>query len=302
MSMVPPAAPRSYYGRPLLKGPVWEPDIAAYFFTGGLAGASATLAATARRRGNDVLAQRALLLALAGLSISPVLLVRDLGRPARFHHMLRVLKVTSPMSVGTWVLSATGLATSVAAGCELLGVMPRLRTVTEVAAGALGPVLSTYTAVLIADTAVPAWHEARFELPFVFAGSSAASAGAAAALVTPAASAAPARRLCAAGALLELAASGVMERRLGEAGQPYSTGGNALSGRLAKGLTAAGALTLALTGRRRSAATLGGLAVLAGAACLRWTVLAAGAHSVRDPAHTVGPQRARIERGESQGA
>ena len=293
---------RSYYGRPLLKGPVWEPDIAAYLFTGGLAGASATLAAAARRRGNEVLARRALMVALAGLIVSPALLIRDLGRPARFHHMLRVLKVTSPMSVGTWVLSASGLATGVATGCEVMGVMPRLRTVTEAAAGVLGPALSTYTAVLIADTAVPAWHEARFELPFVFAASSAASAGAVAALVTPAASARPARSLCAMGALLELAATGVMERRLGATGQPYSTGGNAVSGRLARGLTAAGALAMTLTGGRRPVATLGALSVLAGAACLRWTVFAAGAHSVRDPAYAVGPQRARIERGQSRGA
>ena len=33
------------------------------------------------------------------------LLVADLGRPERFHHMLRVAKPTSPMSVGTWILA-----------------------------------------------------------------------------------------------------------------------------------------------------------------------------------------------------
>ena len=43
----------------------------------------------------------------------------------------------------------------------------------------LGLPLATYTAALIANTAVPAWHEARRELPFVFAAGAAASAGAA---------------------------------------------------------------------------------------------------------------------------
>jgi formate-dependent nitrite reductase membrane component NrfD len=44
--------------------------------------------------------------AAVAISLSMVALVHDLGRPARFINMLRVLKVTSPMSVGTWILSA----------------------------------------------------------------------------------------------------------------------------------------------------------------------------------------------------
>src|SRR5207253_1057368 len=92
------------------------------------------------------------------------------------------------------------------------------------AAAALGPALSTYTAVLIADTAVPVWHEARGELPFVFAGSAMASAGAAASVLTPVAYAGPARRLTLTGALLETAAAWRMERRLGELAEPYRSG------------------------------------------------------------------------------
>ena len=100
--MVPPAEFRSYYGRSVLKAPTWKArDIAGYFFLGGLAGGSALLAAgadatgrpgaCAARRGWSPPAQPALSLAA---------LVHDLGRPERFVHMLRVVKPTSPMSIG----------------------------------------------------------------------------------------------------------------------------------------------------------------------------------------------------------
>ena len=45
--MVERAEFTSYYGRPILKQPTWAaPDIAGYFFLGGLAGAGSVLAAT----------------------------------------------------------------------------------------------------------------------------------------------------------------------------------------------------------------------------------------------------------------
>ncbi len=213
--MVPPAQPRSYYGLPIVATPVWKPEVPWYFVVGGMAGAAAPLAAAARASGNVALAQRASAVALAGAAISPVLLIADLGRPERFHHMLRVVKPTSPMNVGTWVLSAFGATSAVSAGWQLLGVVPKAAGAPAMAAaGLLGPVLSTYTAVLIANTAVPAWHEARRELPFVFAGSSLAAAGGACLALTPVSQAAPARAMAAGGALLELTADVVMERRL----------------------------------------------------------------------------------------
>ncbi len=64
--MVPRAEPRTYYDRPVLKKPVWKWYIPAYFFTGGMAGASSTLALAARLRGNNRLARRAGLVSLAG--------------------------------------------------------------------------------------------------------------------------------------------------------------------------------------------------------------------------------------------
>ncbi|MDQ6750590.1 MAG: polysulfide reductase NrfD, partial [Actinomycetota bacterium] len=187
--MVPRAEPQSYYGRPVIKEPVWTWEIPCYFFTGGLAGASATLGLAAGAAGNEQLARGAWLAAMAGIAASPPLLISDLGRPERFLHMLRMFKVTSPMSLGTWILSTSGPLTAVATAHAVLGRCARLAPLAKLGAGALGPALCTYTAVLVADTAVPAWHEARHELPFVFAGSAMASAGAAAALLTPRASA-----------------------------------------------------------------------------------------------------------------
>jgi formate-dependent nitrite reductase membrane component NrfD len=290
----PPEA-SSYYGRPILKQPVWKPEIPAYMFTGGLAGASALVAFGAR---NEVLARRAAWLNLAAIGVSPLLLISDLGRPERFLNMLRVFKPTSPMSVGTWILSASGAASTVAAASRAIGVLPRTGRAAEAAAAALGPFLSTYTAVLVADTAIPAWHEARRELPFVFAAGSAASAGGALAAVVPAADAAPARRLAILGGLGELAATTLMERRLGApVGEAYSTGAAGTYARLAKALTVAGTGLMAVAGRRRAGAALAGSLLVGGAVAERWSVFRAGFQSANDPRHVVEPQRARLAAG-----
>jgi len=94
----------SYYGRPIVKEPVWKPEIPAYLFTGGVAGASSVLHGIARLTGNHELAKTSLYVGAAADLASPLLLISDLGRPERFLNMLRVFKVTSPMSVGSWVL------------------------------------------------------------------------------------------------------------------------------------------------------------------------------------------------------
>jgi formate-dependent nitrite reductase membrane component NrfD len=286
----------SYYGRPILKEPVWTWEIPTYFFFGGLAGASSALSLAARATGNERLARATLYIGAAGDAVSPVLLVSDLGRPERFLHMFRVFKITSPMSVGSWILGASGTANGFAALCEALGILPRLRLAAETASAVLGPVLSTYTATLVSDTAIPAWHEARRELPFAFAGSSAATAGAAAMLAVPPECAGPARRLVLLGAAVEGLAIQRIERTLGFVGEPYKTGTAGKLARAAKGLSLTGVALTALAGRRRPGAMAGAGLVLAGGMCLRWAVYRAGFQSARDPRYTVTPQRRRMER------
>ncbi|HEX7300053.1 MAG TPA: NrfD/PsrC family molybdoenzyme membrane anchor subunit [Solirubrobacteraceae bacterium] len=282
------AKPDSYYGRPILKAPVWTWEIPVYFFFGGMAGAAAPFAAVAEMRGDRALAGRAWLVALTGVGVSPLLLISDLGRPERFHHMLRVLKPTSPMNIGSWILSASGTIIALATARSVLGWFPRLGRVAP-AVAVLGPALSTYTGVLVADTAVPAWHEARHELPWVFAAGSAMSAGAAVALTG---GGAPARRLALAGAAGELAATTLMERRLGPLGEPYHQGTAGHFARASKALIVAGAAVMARAGRRRSGATAGAALLLAGALATRWSVYKAGFQSAADPKYVVEPQKA----------
>jgi len=79
--MVPSAEFRSYYGRPVVKAPVWRHDIAAYLFTGGLAAGSALLAAGADLTGRRGLRRAGRVAALGALGASTYFLINDLGRP-----------------------------------------------------------------------------------------------------------------------------------------------------------------------------------------------------------------------------
>ena len=122
--MVPEAEFTSYYGRPVVKPAPWEKDIAVYLFTGGVASGTSMLAAGADLTGRPGLRRVARLGSLASLLVSVVALVHDLGRPSRFLNMLRVAKLTSPMSVGTWILSLHGPFAATATGAELAGMLP----------------------------------------------------------------------------------------------------------------------------------------------------------------------------------
>jgi polysulfide reductase-like protein len=287
---------RSYYGRPIVKEPTWTWEIPTYFFAGGLAGASAVLSSAAKLTGNEALSRRALYIGAAADLVSPVLLISDLGRPERFHHMLRVVKPTSPMNVGSWVLLVSGGASNTAAVLEIAGRLKPVKLLAEAVSTLAGPLLATYTGVLVADTAVPVWHEGRHELPWIFGASAAASAGAAASMFVPPRNAGPARRLALAGVLAEGALMQAMELRLGKLGEVYRQEEAGKLSWAAKGLSTAGAALLARRGRKsRAAAVVGGAMVCAGELCLRWAVYKAGFQSARDPKYVVESQRRRIE-------
>ena len=124
------------------------------------------------------------------------LLIVDLGRPMRFLHMLRVFKLTSPLSVSSYILSPFS-ALTVATGLHALPWFPALRAMKlarwipglrkGAAAGSavFGGPMTTYTAVLLANTASPSWHEPHEELPFLFAGSAMAAGGGVTMALTP---------------------------------------------------------------------------------------------------------------------
>jgi formate-dependent nitrite reductase membrane component NrfD len=287
----------SYYGRPIVKEPVWKPEIPFYLWTGGIAGGASVLHGVAKAAGNERLAKSCTYLAAAFDAVSPALLVSDLGRPERFLNMLRVFKVTSPMSVGSWILFVSGGASNTAAVLELLGVLKPVKWLAEAVSFVSGPPLATYTGALLANTSIPVWSEARDELPFLFGASAVASAGAAAAVTTPVAAAAPARRAAVGGALVELGLMELMEKKLGFVGEVYKQGEAHRFGRISKACVAAGAGLIALAGRRsRAAAATGGALLLAGELALRWSVFKAGFQSARDPRYTVLPQKERVRK------
>jgi formate-dependent nitrite reductase membrane component NrfD len=287
----------SYYGRPIVKEPVWKPEIPFYLWTGGIAGGASVIHGVAKLVGNERLAKSCTYIAAAADVASPLLLVSDLGRPERFLHMLRVFKVTSPMSVGSWILFVSGGASNTAAVLDLLGILKPVRWAAELTSFLTGPPLATYTGALLANTAIPVWSEARDELPWLFGASAAASAGAAAAIFTPPAHAAPARRAAVAASAVELGLMQVMEKRLGLVGEVYKQGESGRYGRISKACVVAGAGLLAWRGRQsRAAAVTGGALLLAGELALRWSVFKAGFQSARDPKYTVLPQKERLRK------
>lgn len=312
--MVPPAEFGSYYGRPIVKAPVWHHDIAAYLFTGGLAAGSALLAVGGDVTGSPAVRRAGRLTALGAVVASTVLLVHDLGRPARFHHMLRIARPTSPMSVGTWILSAFGAAAGVAAVAEAAPLLPGrglpglarrllppLGTAGQYAAALAAPGLATYTAVLLADTSTPSWHEAYPSLPFVFAGSALASGAAVGLIAAPPAQNGPARRLALAGFALELAAERHVEHGMGLLSEPYQRGRPARLLRASRWLGAAGAVGALLGRRSRVVSALSGAALLASSVATRFGIFDGGVASAKDPKYVVVPQRERLQRRAADG-
>jgi hypothetical protein len=298
-AMVPDAEFTSYYGRPVIKEPVWKvPDVPGYLFLGGLAGASSVLAAGAQLSGYGELARVAKVGALGAISLSAVALIHDLGRPGRFANMLRVFKPSSPMSVGSWLLAAYGPVAGAAAVSDVTGLLPAVGLAATVGGGLLGPAIATYTAALICDTAVPGWHAGYREMPYLFAGSAASAAGGLGLLCVHPANAEPARNLAVLGGAVELIAKRQLIKRLASTdgqslAEPYETGSVGALLRTAEYLTAA-ALASAVLGRRhRVLSALSGASLLAASAMTRFGIFEAGIATARDPKYTIIPQRRR---------
>jgi hypothetical protein len=308
MPMVPEAEFSSYYGRPVVKPAPWGHEVGAYLFLGGVAGGSGLLAAGAQLTGLDKLRRNARLTALVAVLLSLVALVKDLGRPERFLNMLRTFKLTSPMNLGSWILSAYSAGASVAAASEIdrltgerlpLGPLrPVLRAVEGPAgleAGVLGAPLAVYTAVLLGDTATPTWNAAHEDLPFVFVSSASLAASGLAMMTTPVAQAGPARKLAVLGVLGDLAATKVMERRMDPvAAEPLHHGDPARMLRWSERLVIAGGLGTLLGGRNRGIAAVSGLALATASALTRFGVFEAGLESARHPRYTIEPQKRRL--------
>jgi hypothetical protein len=251
------------------------------------------LGAGAQATGRSALARVSKVGAASAGLVSLAALVHDLGQPKRFLHMLRVFKVTSPMSVGSWLLAGYVPLAGVAAASTVTGRLPRIGTAATGGAALLGPAVASYTAALIADTAVPAWHDGHREMPYVFVGSAATAAGGLGLLGAPVAQQGPARALALLGVTGELGMFEVMKRRMGMVAEPYSSGTGGRLVRAGEVLALAGAAG-AVAGRgNRPASALSGVALLAASVATRFGIFQAGMESARDPRYTVEPQRER---------
>jgi formate-dependent nitrite reductase membrane component NrfD len=222
--------------------------------------------------------------------------------------MLRTAKPTSPMSMGTWLLAAYAPLAGAAAAGEIAAMLPRRVPIAGrllglsarpagLGAAMLAPALAAYTGVLLSNTATPAWHAARRELPFVFASSAAASAGGLAMVATGIEQAAPARRMGVGGAVVALAMEWRMERGMGLSAETLHAGKAKRLMDLSRALTIGGAVgTILVGGRNRGVAQVSGAALVAGSLLTRLAIFEAGQASARDPRYTVVPQRQRLQR------
>ncbi|HET7092391.1 MAG TPA: NrfD/PsrC family molybdoenzyme membrane anchor subunit, partial [Thermomicrobiales bacterium] len=107
-----------YYGLPVIHKVHWKWLIIVYFFLGGIAGAAQAIAGVAAVRDRDrnrPIVRAARYVSALAFVPCPALLMVDLGRPERFFHMLRIVKLRSPMSIGSWTLTLFGAATTAVA-------------------------------------------------------------------------------------------------------------------------------------------------------------------------------------------
>jgi formate-dependent nitrite reductase membrane component NrfD len=192
-------ARESYYGLPVIHKPHWDWWIIVYFFVGGICGAANAIATLARWHGGkegESISRIARYLSFAMVIPSTVCLILDLGRPERFLNMLRIVKLRSPMSMGTWILLSSSFFLSLltvdqARRDGLLGTSnPLVRMLHWMPVrliDALGVVpslmLAGYTGVLLAATAVPLWTRNYLVMGPLFLASAFSNAAAAITLI-----------------------------------------------------------------------------------------------------------------------
>jgi len=292
----------TYYDQPLLPQPVWKWMVPTYYFVGGVTGAALVMSAAAQVRG-EFPGRRPLMrscqwIALGGSGMSAVLLIADLGRPERFAHMLRVFRPTSPMNMGAWILTSTGVAVP---GALLLqsrsGLLGGIGSACGLVAGLLGAILATYTGVLVSNSSVPIWQASRHMMPVSFGASAMASLGSILQL-TPAAG--QGRRIAATfgriGQIAELVSCAVMERqasRVERVGRPFRQDVSGAMWRTAAGLTAASVMLAVLPGKSRTKRIATSVLGVLGSALMRFSIEQLGKASARDARASFQQQRIR---------
>lgn len=310
-----------YYDIPVVKGPVWTWEIPVYFWLGGIAGGAYALATMVDLFGSPDdrrAVGRAYYVAAATAMACPPLLIADLGKPERFHHMLRLFKPMSPMNLGAWALAVFSASAVARAGSDAgrrgwlpapLGGLARLlpRRLLDLVGLTSGLTLAGYTGVLLGATNNPLWAKSKL-LGGVFTASAAASGSAAAtvAALQGRVSSETQERLATVESVATLAELGLLTAFVKQSGQtadplikrevsvPFWAGAIGLGSiaplllhRAARGRTGRLGRWLRLTAA---------LSTLAGSLALRWSVMEAGKRSADDQAAAFDLARARTQR------
>jgi formate-dependent nitrite reductase membrane component NrfD len=294
--------PETYYDRPLLKKPHWEWEVILYLFLGGVMGGSGMLVALADERGDDAaLARNARYLSFVLASTCPIVLIKHLGRPERFLHMLRIFKTKSVMSMGVWGLIGFSAPATAAAVAQLAsdGFVPRelgfLRNIAPRALAnpallVLGAFISGYTGVLVSATANPLWATGKRHIPAMsvcsgLAGACAANSALLAIFGGNASTQRKLDRLEAVAGLAELAVILSFRSHAGAIGNPMFAGRRGAKLRtmtLTCGIVVPTLLNLAPL-HARWKTVLASALTLAGGYVLRETIIESGKESADDP-------------------
>jgi formate-dependent nitrite reductase membrane component NrfD len=271
----------SYYGRPAVKASPYRWKVALYTFLGGLAGAAQVIATLAdlisERKYRPLIKAGRVIAALNGTLVGPALLVADLHTPQRWYNMLRIFRRTSPMSIGSYVLTAFG-------GFSALSLIPKVERVTQIPAAIAGAGMASYTPALLAATATPLWSSAPGALGAEFA--SAAFASGAAALMLFSKERALGNAACAATLAYGAASyAASREHRMKGVDRALEQGRWANMHKAGLGLSLALPLACfamnALYGRSRERSLIAAAGILAGAFVSRWALFEAGNESAR---------------------
>lgn len=305
-----PADIPTYYDMPPLKPSFYGWKVSAYIWVAGIAGSSQILATAAEftdpasyadiiRNGRYV--------ALAGTAVGAVLLIVDLHTPARFYNMLRILRPTSPMSIGSYVLTSFGALSALLAGAQLRrdlaggqkggepGALDRAACLAQIPAAMTGAAMSTYTGALLASTSSPVWAALPKLLPASFGASAMASAAGALSLLADGSERETLHRVELVASTVELVLVAMLPGKLRSKGIATRIGvapvlaaaATPLLHRIAGAIERPGAgraeETAAQTSRAVRFGKASAVAVLAGAFLLRHLVLRAGNESAKRP-------------------
>ena len=150
----------------MLKTPHWEMMIVWYFFLGGIAGGAYFTAAIADNFGSArdrAVARAGYLISLPLVAACGILLIADLGVPARFLNMIMHFKFWDPMSIGAWAVGIFGAFTFVSSVLSLSSSESHaaLRRKIGLVGIFFGFFLASYTGVLLSNTALPFWSDTR---------------------------------------------------------------------------------------------------------------------------------------------